>query len=150
MHGNDCYVKLEHSAVERCGSSLPAVGWLRMRRLALIVALGLAGAGTASAELAVPGVQNGMLAVSPGGTPLIAYLNGGSLEIAARSSGAGWRPVRAASVAPGSSLAAFAAGRRGPVAVIAGPGSRSLVVVRRGKGGWRTTPLAAVPAGVQF
>ena len=121
-----------------------------MRRLALIVALGLAGAGTASAELAVPGVQNGMLAVSPGGTPLIAYLNGGSLEIAARSSGAGWRPVRAASVTPGSSLAAFAAGRRGPVAVIAGPGSRSLVVVRRGKDGWRTTPLAAVPAGVQF
>ncbi|HMI99220.1 MAG TPA: hypothetical protein VK488_05250 [Gaiellaceae bacterium] len=118
-----------------------------MRRLALIVALGLASAGTASAKLAVPGVQDGMLAVSPGGTPLIAYLDGNSLEIAARSPGAGWRPVRAASVTPGSSLAAFAAGRRGPVAVIEGPGSRSLVAVRRGKGGWRTTRVAAVPAG---
>ena len=51
-----------------------------MRRLALVVAFGLAGAGTASAELAVPGVQEGMLAVSPSGTPLVAYLHGNSLE----------------------------------------------------------------------
>ena len=52
-----------------------------MRRLALIVAFGLVCTGTASAELAVPGVQEGMLAVSPSGTPLIAYLHGDSLEI---------------------------------------------------------------------
>jgi hypothetical protein len=121
-----------------------------MRRLAFIVAFGLVGAGTASAELAVPGVQEGMLAVSPGGTPLIAYLDGNGLEIAARSPSAEWRPVRAARVSPGSSLVAFAAGRRGPVAVIEGPAARTLVVVRRGKRGWRTTPLAGVPAGVEL
>jgi hypothetical protein len=121
-----------------------------MRRLALIVAFGLAGAGTASAELAVPGVQDGMLAVSPSGTPLIAYLDGNGLEIAARSPSAGWRPVRAARMSPGSSLVAFAAGGRGPVAVIQGPGARTLVVVRRGRRGWRTTPLAGVPAGVEL
>src|SRR6266516_4004515 len=127
---------------------LPARSTLpQMRMLALVAAVGLVGAGTASAELAVPGVQDGMLAVTHTGTPLVAYLQGDSLEIAARSSSDEWQSVRADRASTGSSLVAFAAGRRGPVALVEGPGSRTLAVVRRGRNGWRTTLLARVPAG---
>src|SRR6266480_5339313 len=83
-----------------------------MRRLALAGALGLALAGSASAELAVPNVQDGMLAVSPGGAPFVAYLHGNSLDVAARRRSGAWTRQRAARVTHGSTLVAFKAGDR--------------------------------------
>ena len=77
-----------------------------MRGLAFAVALGLATAGSASAELAVRNVQDGMLAVSAGGTPFVAYLHGNSVQIAVRRSGS-WTRHRAAHVSSGSTLVAF-------------------------------------------
>ena len=76
-----------------------------MRSLALAVAVGLATAGSASAELAVPNVQDGMLAVSASGTPFVAYLQGNRLEISVRRSGA-WTRLRAARVTRGSTIVA--------------------------------------------
>src|SRR5262245_10888252 len=118
-----------------------------MKSLALGVALGLALAGSASAELAVPNVQDGMLAVSPGGAPFVAYLHGNSLEIAARGRNGVWTRRRAARVTRGSTLAAFKAGRRGPVVIVRGAGSHSLDLVRPAQAGWRTIPIARAPSG---
>jgi hypothetical protein len=117
-----------------------------MRGIALAVAFGLATAGSASAELAVRNVQDGMLAVSAGGTPFVAYLRGNSLEIAARQGGA-WSRIRAARVTRGSTLVAFKAGRRGPVVLVRGPGSHSLDLIRRTRAGWRKIPIARATAG---
>jgi hypothetical protein len=116
-------------------------------RLTLVGALALAAAGTAAAELAVPRVQDGMLAVSPSGTSFVAYLQGRSLEIARRRGGANWRSVRAGHVERGAHLVAFAAGKRGPVALVRGPRARTLVLVRRVGTSWKTTPLRRVPPG---
>jgi hypothetical protein len=58
--------------------------------------------------------------------------------------------MRAARVTRGSHVVAFVAGVRGPVAVVRGPGARTLSVVRRGGGKWRTTWLARVPAGSEL
>ena len=55
-----------------------------MKSLTLAVAFGLVAVGSASAELAVRNVDDGMIAVSPGGTPFVAYLQGKNVEIAAR------------------------------------------------------------------
>src|SRR4029450_13106684 len=86
---------------------------MRSLSLALAVAFGLGVAGSASAELAVRNVQDGMLAVSAGGTPDVAYLQGNGLEIAVRRGGA-WKRMHAARVTRGSTLAALQSGRRGP------------------------------------
>jgi hypothetical protein len=117
-----------------------------MRGLAFAVAVGLATAGTASAELAVRGVQDGMLAVSANGTPYIAYMHGNDVEIASRRSGA-WKQMRVAHVTKGSTLVALKAGRRGPVVLIRGPGSHSLDLFRATNGGWRRIPIARAPSG---
>ena len=118
-----------------------------MRGLALAGALGLALAGSASAELAVPKAQDGMLAVSPGGAPFVAYLHGTSLEVAARGRRGAWTRQRAAHVTRGSTLVAFKAGRRGPVVLVRGAGSHSLDLVRRTRAGWRKIPIARAPSG---
>src|SRR6478672_13236434 len=117
-----------------------------MRSLALAVAVGLATAGSASAELAVPKVQDGMLAVSASGTPFVAYLHGNSVEIAVRRSGT-WTRQRAARVTRGSTLVALKAGRRGPVVLVRGPGSHALDLFRATNGGWRRIPIARAPSG---
>lgn len=117
-----------------------------MRSLALAVAVGLATAGSASAELAVPKVQDGMLAVSASGTPFVAYLHRNSVDIAARKNGT-WTRQRAAHVRSGSTLVAFKASRRGPVVLVRGPGSHSLDLMRRTRAGWRRIPLARAPTG---
>jgi hypothetical protein len=117
-----------------------------MRGLAFAVALGLATAGTASAELAVRNVHDGMLAVSAGGTPYIAYMHGNSVEIASRRSGL-WKRTRVARVTKGSTLVAFKAGRRGPVVLVRGPGSHTLDLFRVTKAGWRKIPIARAPSG---
>src|SRR5215471_5347298 len=112
-----------------------------MRSLALVGAFGLVLAGSASAELAVPKVQDGMLAVSPGGEPYVAYVSGNRLEIASRGR-VSWKHQRAAQVTRGSTLVAFKAGRRGPVVLVRGPGSHSIDLVRRTTAGWRKIPIA--------
>ncbi len=118
-----------------------------MRGLALAVAFGLALAGSASAELAVPSVQDGMLAVAPSGAPFVAYVSGNRLEVAARSHGGTWKRQRAARVTPGSTLVAFKAGRRGPVVLVRGPGSHSLDLFRRTNDSWQKIPIARAPSG---
>ena len=118
-----------------------------MKRPLLVLAVALAAAGSASGEVVAPGVQDGMLAVGPSGVPLVAYMRGRALEIAARSND--WRAQRAATVAAGSSLVAFAAGTRGPVAVVEGPAGRTLLLVRSRGTRWQTTELVGrLPAGV--
>jgi hypothetical protein len=117
-----------------------------MRGLAFAVAVGLATAGSASAELAVRNVQDGMLAVSASGTPFVAYLDGKSVEIAVRRSGA-WKRMRVARVARGSTLVAFKAGRRGPVVLVRGAGSHSLDLFRATRTSWRRIPIARATTG---
>src|SRR5262245_6060174 len=117
-----------------------------MKGLALAVALGLATAGTASAELAVRDVQDGMLAVSAGGTPFVAYLHGNTVEIAARRKGT-WKRMRVARVTKGSTLVAFKSGRRGSVVLVRGPGSHSLDLFHKTRAGWRKVSIARAPSG---
>jgi hypothetical protein len=117
-----------------------------MRGLAFAVAVGLATAGSASAELAVRNVQDGMLAVSATGTPFVAYLDGKSVKIAVRRRGA-WRRMRVARVAHGSTLVALKAGRRGPVVLVRGPGSHSLDLFRATRASWRRIPIARATTG---
>jgi len=118
-----------------------------MRSLALAGALGLALAGSASAELAVPKVQDGTLAVSPTGAPFVAYVQGNSLEVAARGPSGAWARKRAAHVTRGSTVVAFKAGRGGPVVLVRGAGSHSLDIVRRTRVGWRKSSIARAPSG---
>src|SRR5262245_1609288 len=117
-----------------------------MRGLVVAVALGLATAGAASAELAVPNVQDGMLAVSGGGTPYVAYLHGNGVEIAARRGGT-WKRTHVARVTKGSTLVAFKSGRLGPVVLVRGPGSHSLDLFRSRGGKWRRIAIARAPGG---
>jgi hypothetical protein len=117
-----------------------------MRGLAFVVAVGLATAGAASADLAVRNVQDGMLAVAGGGTPYVAYLRGNSIEVVVRR-GSAWKRMRVARVTKGSTLVAFKAGRRGPVVLVRGPGSHSLDLFRLSKAGWRKVPIARARSG---
>ena len=113
---------------------------------ALVIALALAPG--ASAEIVAPGVQDGRLAVGPGGTPFVAYLRGNALVVAARTSPGRWRTTHAHRVAAGSSLVAFAAGSDGPVAIVEGAEARTLLLLRRHAGAWRGVQLAGrLPAG---
>lgn len=120
---------------------------MRSAGLAVFVALALAAG--ASGEVVAPRIQDGMLAVMPNGTPLVAYVRGTSLLVATRASRGHWRTTRARRIAAGSSLVAFAAGAAGPVALIEGAGERTLVLVRRSSRGWSAIPLVGrLPAGV--
>ncbi|MGN6430525.1 MAG: hypothetical protein ACTHNB_07280 [Gaiellaceae bacterium] len=111
-----------------------------MRWFLGITAVALAVTGSASAEL-VARVPDGMIAVAPTGTPLVAFVRGQQLVVAQRTGRDRWtqQPVR---VARGSRLAAFKAGRAGPVAVVIGPGERSVSVLRRQGTRWLTTRLS--------
>jgi hypothetical protein len=113
-----------------------------MRLLVLTVTVALAVAGSASAEL-VARVPDGVIAVTPSGAPLVGYVHGRTLVIAQRKARDRWTGTAVGRVAPGSRLAAFRAGAAGPVAVVVGPGERSLSVFRRGGGRWLRTPLVA-------
>lgn len=61
----------------------------RVRRLALALLLGLLLAPAAQAEVVATGVEDAGLAVAPDGTPRAAYVRGGAVHIASRSSD-GW------------------------------------------------------------
>src|SRR5437763_7657727 len=111
-----------------------------MRLLVLVAPVTLAVAGAASAEL-VARVPDGMIAVTPSGSPLVGYVRGRALVIAQRRGRDRWTGALAAHVAVGSRLVAFRAGAAGPVAVVVGPGERSLSVFRRRGKRWLKTPL---------
>jgi hypothetical protein len=118
-----------------------------MRSVGLAVLVALALAAGASAEVVAPGTRDGMLAVMPNGKPLVAYVRGTSLLVAARTSPGHWHTTRVRTVAGGSTLAAFAAGPAGPVAVVRGAGERTLVLVRRRARAWEAIPLVgSLPA----
>ncbi len=118
-----------------------------MRSAGLVAAVALVLAGGASAQVVAPHVQDGELAVAPDGTPFVAYVRASTLRIASRAGNGRWRTRRAASVAPGSALVAFDAGRAGPVAVLLGPDERSLVLVQARR---RRQLAAGLPAGVSL
>src|SRR5436190_23621512 len=105
-----------------------------MRWFLGITAVALAVTGSTSAEL-VARVPDGMIAVTPSGSPLVAFVRGQQLVVAQRAGRDRWtqQPTR---IARGSKLAAFKAGRAGPVAVVIGPNERSVSVLRR-QGGAR-------------
>lgn len=111
-----------------------------MRWFLAIGAVALAVTGTASAEL-VARVPDGMIAVTPRGAPLVGFVREQQLVIAQRAGGERWVQRRAARVPRGSRLAAFTAGVAGPVAVVIGPGDRSLIVFRRPGKRWQKTVL---------
>src|SRR4029450_5899142 len=111
-----------------------------MRWFLGITAVALAVTGSGSAEL-VARVPDGMIAVTPSGSPVVAFVRGQQLVVAQRAGRNRWtqRPAR---VARGPKLAAFKAGRAGPVAVLIGPADRSVSVLRRQGARWLTTRLS--------
>jgi hypothetical protein len=111
-----------------------------MRWFLVIAAVSFAVTGSASGEL-VARAPDGMIAVTPRGAPLVGYVSGAELLVARRGGRGHWMQQRAARIARGSRLAAFAAGSAGPVAVVIGPGDRSLAVLRRQKDRWVKTRL---------
>ena len=113
-----------------------------MRSFVVAVVVGLVVTGGASAEVVARGVSDGQLAVSADGRPYVAYALGRNLTIAARTGPDRWRPQIAARMEKGSSLAAFATGPAGPVALVVGPGVRSLYVVRLAGDHWVKSFLA--------
>jgi hypothetical protein len=122
-----------------------------MRSVGLAIFVALALAAGASAEVVAPGVQDGMLAVGPSGTPFVGYVRGSSLMVASRASSGRWHTDRARSIAPGSTLVDLAAGVKGPVALVQGANDRTLVLVRRSSRGWRATRLARqLPPGLSL
>src|SRR5919201_6155878 len=106
-----------------------------MKLLVAVATIALAVTGSASAEL-VAHVGDGMLAVTPRGTPLVGYVRGHSLVISQRKGRDRWAARSVAQVSAGSRLAAFRAGAAGPVAVGPGPNDRSITVVRRAGKRW--------------
>src|SRR5439155_4933356 len=119
-----------------------------MRWFLVITAVALAVTGSASAEL-VARVPDGMIAVTPTCKALVGFARGQALVIAQRTGRERWTQQRVTRVSKGSRLAAFKAGAAGPVAVIIGPGDRSLIVVRRKGDRWLRTPLAG-PLGADL
>ena len=119
-----------------------------MRRLLVAGALALGVAGGASAEVVAPGVQDGQLATTRTGRPVVAYVRGTSLAVATRTGARRWRTVRAAAVGRGSTVAALEAGAAGTVAVVQSADARRLLLVRQAGPGWAVTELAGrLPAG---
>jgi hypothetical protein len=119
-----------------------------VRRLLLAGGLSLALAGSASAEVVAPGVQDGQLATTRAGRPVVAYVRGTSLAVATRIGANRWRTTRPASVSRGSTVAALEAGAAGTVAVVQSADARRLQLVRQAGPGWAVTELAGrLPAG---
>jgi hypothetical protein len=108
-------------------------------------------AGGAQAELVARHVQDGMLTRGPGGKPLVAYVRGGSLEVAERTAPGRWHSSRAAAVAPRTKLVAFASGAAGPVALVERADGRTLTLVRLSGAGWISTRVAGgLPSGTSM
>ena len=122
-----------------------------MRRLLLAGALSLVLAGSASAEVVAPGVQDGQLAMTRAGKPVVAYVRGTSLAIATRMGVNRWRTTRPASVSRGSTVVALEAGAAGTVALVQSADARRLLLVRQAGPGWAVTQLGGrFPVGTTF
>ena len=122
-----------------------------MRRLLLAGALSLVLAGSASAEVVAPGVQDGQLAMTRAGKPVVAYVRGTSLAIATRIGVNRWRTTRPASVSRGSTVVALEAGAAGTVALVQSADARRLLLVRQAGPGWAVTQLGGrLPFGTSF
>jgi hypothetical protein len=116
-----------------------------MKSAGAVLVAALALAGGASGQVVARHVQDGELAVAPGGTPFVAYVRTSRLWVASRNAKGRWQSHRAAPVAPGAALVAFEAGKRGAVALILGPEGRGLMLVQ----GKRRIQLAgSLPPGV--
>jgi hypothetical protein len=111
-----------------------------MRWFLVVTAVALAVTGSASGEL-VAHVPDGMIAVTPTGKPLVGFVQGQELVIAERTGRARWTQQRVMRVSKGSRLAALKAGAAGAVAVVIGPGDRSLSVLHRKGDHWLRTSL---------
>lgn len=110
---------------------------------ALVCALGLVGARRAHAEVAAPGIHNGILSLSRKGVPSVAYVRGTTVAIATRVKKGRWRTAKAGTVSSGSRVMAFKVGSKGPVALVRSADSRRLVLVRKRPAGWQRVQLAA-------
>jgi hypothetical protein len=122
-----------------------------VRRLLLAGALSLVLAGSASAEVVAPGVQDGQLAMTRAGKPVVAYVRGTSLAIATRMGVNRWRTTRPASVSRGSTVVALEAGAAGTVALVQSADARRLLLVRQAGPGWAVTQLGGrLPVGTSF
>jgi hypothetical protein len=102
----------------------------------LAVVLALVVAGSAAAEVVAPGVQDGMLATTHVGRPVVAYVRGTSLAVATRTAPHRWRTVRAAAVARGSKVVALETGAAGTVVLAQSADARRLLLVRQAGPGW--------------
>ena len=119
-----------------------------MRRLLLAGGISLVLAGSASAEVVAPGVQDGQLAMTRAGKPVVAYVRGTSLVIATRTGANRWRTTRPASVSRGSTVVALEAGAAGTVALVQSADSRRLLLVRQAGPGWAVKQLGgSLPTG---
>jgi hypothetical protein len=117
----------------------------------LAVVLALVVAGSAAAEVVAPGVQDGMLATTHVGRPVVAYVRGTSLAVATRTAPHRWRTVRAAAVARGSKVVALETGAAGTVVLAQSADARRLLLVRQAGPGWAVTELAGrLPAGTSL
>ncbi len=116
-----------------------------MRSAGLAIAVVLALAGGAAAQIVAPRVHEGELAVAPNGTPSVAYVRAGSLRIATRAAGGRWQTRGFGQLPAGAHLVAFATGKAGPVAVVLGADERSLILFLPHR---RIQLAAGLPAGV--
>ena len=119
-----------------------------MRSLLVAAVLSLVLAGGASAEVVARGVQDGMLATTRAGRPVVAYVRGTSLPVATRIAAHRWRIARAASVTRGSTVVGLETGVAGTMVLAQSADARRLLLVRQAGPGWRATDLAGhLPAG---
>jgi hypothetical protein len=108
-------------------------------------------AGSAQAELVAPHIKDGMLALGRSGTPYVAFVRGSGLDVAERTGPGHWSTRKVASVAPGSTLVAFATGREGPVALVLRADARTLLLARASGPGWASSRLVSgLPADVSL
>jgi len=119
-----------------------------VRTLLVAAATALLLAEGAAGEVVARGVQDGNLATTRAGRPVVAYIRGTSLTIATRTGARRWRTVRAAGVTRGSTVAALQSGAAGTVVLVQSPDARRLQLVRQVGPGWVVTELAGrLPAG---
>ncbi len=110
-------------------------------RLLLVAVAALASSSTASAELVAPGAEDGRVAVTRNGTPFVSFFRDKRLILRSRQINGRWRSQSIAGFPPNSSLVSLLVGRSGPVALVAGPRSRTLSVVRLVGGRWQVAPI---------
>jgi hypothetical protein len=105
----------------------------------------------AAAEVVARGVQDGALATTRSGRPVVAYIHGTSLAVATRTGARRWRTVRAAAVARGSTVAALESGAAGTVVLVQSADARRLQLVRQAGPGWAVKELAGrLPTGTSL